>query len=408
MDQDPTTVNQETTPKVTHEVDSNYTKHDIKIPSEKKRTGLIVGIVVAVLLVLCGGLILWFYLWYSNPDQVAYDAMTHLIEAENVGIEGGISIINPDEDSALKMVSIAFDASSNNLPSSTAAKIMFIFDADKVEGDPQILIEVKNIVMRDGVIYLQIGGIMDSIDSLEIDDDTRASMEYFLNTLEAIDNEWWQISIPDLLETMELPAQQNDALTGMYRCAMQAINSDMSGEIATIYKQNQFVEVKSSKQLAPDVEDVVDALEAGHKAYELTINKDKMASFVNRLPETQTANDFFACYNDVAKQYGGERLSTNDFDEISAEDVEWPDSEHLRVFLEISQFEHRLRSVNIFTYDDDGQTTGGGIVVFKYDTVTVNPPESYRPITELFDELSEMFSQMFMVPIEENEEELWD
>lgn len=408
MDQDPTTVNQETTPKVTHEVDSNYTKHDIKIPSEKKRTGLIIGIVVAVLLVLCGGLILWFYLWYSNPDQVAYDAMTHLIEAENVGIEGGISIINPDEDSALKMVSIAFDASSNNLPSSTAAKVMFIFDADKVEGDPQILIEVKNIVMRDGVIYLQIGGIMDSINSLEIDDDTHASMEYFLNTLEVIDNEWWQISIPDLLETMELPAQQNDALTGMYRCAMQAINSDMSGEIATIYKQNQFVEIKSSKQLAPDAEDVVDALEAGHKAYELTINKDKMASFVNRLPETQTANDFFACYNDVAKQYGGERLSANDFDEISAEDVEWPDSEHLRVFLEISQFEHRLRSVHIFTYDDDGQTTGGGIVVFKYDTVTVNPPESYRPITELFDELSEMFSQMFMVSIEENEEELWD
>lgn len=408
MDQDPTTVNQETTPKVTHEVDSNYTKHDIKISSEKKRTGLIVGIVVAVLLALCGGLILWFYLWYSNPDQVAYDAMTHLIEAENVGIEGGISIINPDEDSALKMLSIAFDASSNNLPSSTAAKIMFIFDADKVEGDPQILIEVKNIVMRDGVIYLQIGGIMDSINSLEIDDDTYASMEYFLNTLEVIDNEWWQISIPDLLETMELPAQQNDALTGMYRCAMQAVNSDMSGEIATIYKQNQFVEIKSSKQLAPDAEDVVDALEAGHKAYELTINKDKMASFVNRLPETQTANDFFACYNDVAKQYGGERLSANDFDEISAEDVEWPDSEHLRIFLEISQFEHRLRSVNIFTYDDDGQTTGGGIVVFKYDAVTVNPPESYRPITELFDELSEMFSQMFMVPIEENEEELWD
>lgn len=408
MDQDPTTVNQETAPKATHEVDSNYTKHDIKIPSEKKRTGLIIGIVVAVLLILCGGLILWFYLWYSNPDQVAYDAMTHLIEAENVGIEGGITIMNPDEDSALKMLSIAFDTASNNLPNSTAAKIMFIFDADKVEGDPQILIEVKNIVMRDGVIYLQIGGIIDSINSLEIDDDTRASMEYFLSTLEVIDNEWWQISIPDLLETMELPAQQNDALTGMYRCAMQAVSSDMSGEIATIYKQNQFVEIKSSKQLAPDNEDVVATLEAGHKAYELTINKDKMASFVNRLPETQTATDFFACYNDVAKQYGGERLSASDFDEISAEDVEWPDSEQLRVFLEISQFEHRLRSAHVFTYDDDGRSTGGGTLMFKYDAVTVNPPESYRPITELFDELSEMFSQMFMVPVEENEEELWD
>lgn len=189
MDQDPTTVNQEPTEVVAHEVDSNYAKHDIKIPREKKRTGLIIGIVVAVLAVILGGLALWFCLWYSNPDQVAYDAMNNLLRAENVGFEGGFTILNPDEDDALKMIIISFDSASSGLPNAASAKVQFIFNPDYVEGDPRVLIEVKNIVMRDGVIYLQIGGIMDSINSVEIDDDERESMEVFLSTLEVIDNE---------------------------------------------------------------------------------------------------------------------------------------------------------------------------------------------------------------------------
>ena len=78
MDQDPTTENQETTAVAVHEVDSNYTKHDIKLPHEGKRTGLVIGIIVAVLVLIFGGTTLWFCLWYSNSDQVAYDAMNNL------------------------------------------------------------------------------------------------------------------------------------------------------------------------------------------------------------------------------------------------------------------------------------------------------------------------------------------
>ncbi len=403
MDQDPTTVNQEPTEVVAHEVDSNYTKHDIKIPREKKRTGLIIGIVVAVLMVILGSLALWFCLWYSNPDQVAYDAMNNLLKAENVGLEGGFTILNPDEDDALKMVIISFDSASNSLPNATSAKVQFIFNPDYVEGDPHVLIEVKNVVMRDGVIYLQIGGIMDSINSVEMDDGERESMAVFLNTLEVIDNEWWQISIPDLIETMELPAQQSDAMTEVYSCAVQAMNSDVSGEISAIYKQNRFIEVKSSKQLAPSNESAASELASGHKAYELTMNKAKLASFVNELPETAVAEEFFACYNKAAKQYGGETIDAKDIDEIDEDDVTWPDAEDLRVFLEISQWSHQLRSAHIFAYND-GQDVGGGTVMFKYDQVEVTPPESYRPITELFDELAEMFSQLFMMPAENYEE----
>lgn len=403
MDQDPTTENQETTAVAVHEVDSNYTKHDIKLPHEGKRTGLVIGIIVAVLVLIFGGTTLWFCLWYSNPDQVAYDAMNNLFKAENVGFEGGITVMNPNEDDALKMVLIAFDSSSSGLPNATSAKIQFVFNEDKVEGEPRVLIEVKNVVMRDGVIYLQIGGMMDSINSLELDDVTREGMGIFLDTIEVIDNEWWQISIPDLIETMELPAEQSNAMTEVYNCAVQAMNSDMSGEMATIYKQNRFVEVKPSKYLGPEGDSVAPEITSGHKAYELIINKAKLASFANHLPETEAAEEFFACYNQAAKKYGGDTIDVDDIDEIDEDDVEWPDTESVRIFLEISQWDHRLRSAHIYSYDD-GEDIGGGMILFKYDQVEVTAPESYRPITDLFDELAEIFSQVFMVPAESYEE----
>ena len=405
MDQDPTTTNQETAPAV-HEVDSNYTKRDIKIPPEKSRAGLIIGIVVAILVLLCGGIVLWFYLWYSNPNQVAYDAVNHLIKAENVGLEGGFTIYNSgDDDSVLKAVSISFDQASSSLPSSTSARISFIFDAEKVEGEPHVLIDVKNIVMQDGVIYLQIAGLLDSINSVEIDEETRSAMEVYINTLELIDNEWWQISIPDLLQTMELPGEQSSALTEVYQCAVQAFNSNMSEEVAKIYKQNQFVQITPSKTLGPS--DSYNELTAGHKAYELTIDKDKMASFVNQLPETTITEEFFGCVNQVMDKYGGNgSLNVSDIEEITADDISWLESDEMRVFLEISQFDHKLRSISVYEYDD-GENIGGGTILVKYDAVNVTAPENYRPITELFDELSEMFSQIFTMTYDDEELE-WE
>lgn len=404
MEQNPTTANQETAEPVVHEVDSSYTKRDIKLPHEKSHKGLIVGIIAAVILLICGGVAAWFCFWYSNPDQVAYDAVNQLIKAENVGFEGGFAYFNPDEDSELKMVLISFDSASSSLPSSTSGKIQFVFNPEKVEGDPRVLIEVKNIVMQDGVIYLQLAGLMDSINSLELDEATRASLEVYLSTVEVIDNEWWQISVPDLLADTGMPEQQADAFSDIYQCTVQAMNSDMSGEVAEIYKQNQFVKVQPTKRLAPENSDSETELTAGYKAYELTIDKNKLAGFVNRLPETKVAEDFFACYSQAMYDAGyvgsKDHLSADDFEEITADDVAWPDAEDMRVYLEISRFGHKLRSAHVYAYDD-GEYLAGGTILFKYENVVVNPPESYRPVTDLFAELAEMFNQIFQVESEE-------
>lgn len=376
---------------VAHEVDSNYAVRDIKLAPEKKRKGLIIGAVAAAIVVVLGGLAAWFLIWYNNPTQVAFDAMNQLFQAQNVGLEGELVFNNPDPDSTLQSVNITFDSASKNLPSSSSAQVSLVFNPSVVQGDPQVSVTAQNVIMKDGIIYLQIAGLVDSINSLPLDDDARASMELFISALELIDNEWWQISLTDLADIIKLTEEQTNYATESYACALQLANADRADELSAIYKQNQFVKVKSSPSLAPDTETAPE-LSAGHKAYLLTLDKSQLAGFINALPDAASTQEFIACHNGVAQKYGATEIDASDIAEVDESDIDWPGTDRLQVYLEISQWGHQLRSAQIFTYDDEGTYTGGGVVKFKYDAVAVNPPESYRPISELFEELFEIFS----------------
>lgn len=409
MDEDPTTVNQEATTQVVHEVDSSYAKHDIKIPREKKgRVGLIIGIVAGLLVLIGGGIALWFFAWYNNPEQVAYDAMMNFFQAENVGFEGGFSFFfdtqgqetYTDEgdyyyvaESPIKGVIVSFDNASNSLPNATSAKVTFVFNPDAVTGDPQVNIGIQNVFLRNGDLYLQISGLVDSIKTIEVEEDEREALEMYLSMIEIVDNEWWRISLPELLEETQVPSSQADALTSAYSCAIDALSQNASDEMAQIYKQHRFVKVTPTKHLGTETEYA--ELAAGYKAYELSLDKEELAAYINSLAESERVDEFYSCVNRALQVYGSDnRLSIEDIPEVSASDIEWSDQN--KVYLEISQFGHQLRSAVPYFYDDDGGYIGGGTILFKYDPVTVTAPDDYRPITDLFTELTEFVSQLIM------------
>lgn len=412
MGEDPTTVNQETTTQVVHEVDSSYAQHDIKIPREKKgRIGLIIGIIIGLLVLIGGGIAIWFFAWYNNPEQVAYDAMMHFFQAENVGFEGGLTFFFDDkgqpigvpdpsdgeyyysETSPIKSVIISFDNASSTLPNAASAKITFLFNPEVVTGNPRVNIAIQNVFLRNGDLYLQISGLVDSIKTIEVDEDERKAMEIYLNMIELIDNEWWRISIPELLEEMQVPSEQADTLTSAYRCVIDAISQNNSDELAQIYKQHRFVKVTPTKQLGTESEYA--ELAAGHKAYELSLDKEELAEYLNRVMETERTTEIYGCINQALTAYGSDhQFSVDDVPEISASDIEWSDQN--KIYLEISQFGHQLRSATPYFYDDDGNYIGSGTILFKYDPVTVTAPDNYRPITDLFTELADFVGQMIM------------
>lgn len=371
------------------------TKTSSKKPKTSHRGAKVAVIIVAVLVLALGGLATWFFAFYNNPEKVAFDAMNHLFSADNVGLEGGFTLwVSEDEkeNSPISMVLLSFDSASNHLPTSNTATLSIYFNPEKVQGEPEVTLKLNNVVMQNGVLYFQIGGLMDSLESFSLSSDEWSAVEHFIPLLETIDNEWWQIDVNQIISELEIPASQKNTATQVYSCVVEAMNRNNSAEMAKLYEQHRFINVTPSKGLAPEGKGVSAELASWHNAYEVSIDRTALADYINAIPETATANEFYACFNAVENDSASVPLSidASDFDEISASDINLPDD--LKIFMEVSTFGHQLRSVYAYQFTDDYDLSGS--VAMKYQDVSVSAPTEYRPVTDLIEEFIELLEEM--------------
>lgn len=82
------------------------------------------------------------------------------------------------------------------------------------------------------------------------------------------------------------------------------------------------------------------------------------------------------------------------------------DSSYAKHDIKIPRFGHQIRSITPYFYDDDDNYIGGGTVLLRYEPVMVTAPESYRPITDLFTEITEVVTEMLMAQSGYYEEEI--
>lgn len=357
---------------------SNNLSHNSKNSSH---IGMILGIIAVVIILGIIGVAIWFFGFYSNPDKVAYDAVENLLIAPNVITSGSVVIETDMDDSSLKRLSLELENSSRILPSSSTARLSLEFT-----NDLDIDLQVSTVFMRDGVIYIQFSDLVESIEKLKLDQDTKDALSLYLDTIEVIDNEWWQISIPDIIDSLELESMQSNSIKEVYSCVVEAMDSDISGEMARFYGANKFLQIE---QVNKDAISNYQGSSWDNNLYQISINKQKYADFVNQIPETDTVQDFFDCYNDVMRKYGGddaEQIDLSDIDEISADDVEWP--EDFILYAEISRFNHRLNRV--FGEKTEDQIKMSVSLALDYQEVEVSAPSSYRPLTDLIDEITEI------------------
>ena len=376
--------------------ESRHIDHDIDLAGsgkKKNRTGLMIGIIAGVLALILGGLAIWFFAFYSNPEKVAFDAIKNLITADNVTMNGSVAILpEATADSSFSSIILNIDSSSKTLPNSTTATLL-ITPNDNNEDAEAIQIQLSTVYLADGVAYIQISGLIDAMNELGLDATTSSELSAIFDTLERVDNEWWQISIPNLISEMELEEDEAEGLNAIYTCAVDAMNNDNSGEIASLYQANKFIQVEPTKSIIDSAGNET-LPNSGYKYYEVSLNNELLANFVNALPNTTTASIFYDCYNSAVEEYNiYETISASDINEVSADDFALPDDLH--IYLEISRFGHKLRSVA--AEQQDGDVTISGSVLFQYEAGEVAEPENYRSVTELFDELTELLSQFALV-----------
>jgi len=341
----------------------------------KKGKGWLIGVIVAaiVFLGICGAAI-WYFVYYSNPDKVAYDAIHNLITAENVSIDGGV-VVSSDNAQAI----IDFDTTGEHLPNSaTVSALLTLQDGSDTAS---FKFNIGSIQMRNGVLYLQVDGILDSLKGMGIDEDDYNN-EMLISYLEEFEGEWWEISVPDIVDMLDL-GEFGDFINDSYVCVVDSMNADDSNELAELYSKNRFVKVEPVKKIVHG--SGTEEPEAGYRFYEVSIDRNALVGFSNGLNDTKAVKDLNSCWNHVGQEYFGDDFSMS-IDEVTIDDIELP--EDMDIYLEISQFDHKLRSIRGVQGADEDIIPLSYSLLFKYDSaVEVSAPSSYRPITELIEEI---------------------
>lgn len=358
---------------------------EVIVPIEEhqhSKGGIIAIIILCVLTLVASVAAIWFFVCYNQPDRAAFDAIEQTVQAKSIVTTGNL-VIWEKTDSDIEQISLNLNSSSTNLPNTTSVTMSVQF-----ANSSALSLQLGTAMMKDGVIYLQIAGVMDAIKTLGIDRNTQDEFAKVFSTLEVIDNEWWRISVPDVISSLELAPTQADGFNQLYTCVVDALNQNHGAEIAKLYSAYRFMQVQPVNRALAKTEDAAYHPAAWYDLYEVTIDKTRLANFINALPDSATAEGFYNCYNNVMKKLGDTEssLSSSDINEISTDDIEIP--EGLHIYLEISRLNHNLRSVHL--YADNDEHTIEGAFLFNYQDFTVSEPKNYRPITELVDELSEL------------------
>lgn len=363
----------------------------IKPPKKKISLAAIIGFVVFGLILVAGiGFAVWYFAVYQNPQNIAFDAMNKFLSAEHVQSKGQVQFLSKgDQPMHFKF---ELENESKSLPSAASAKLTISRVEQKgtdytVVSDDSISLDLGSVVMPDGVIYFQVSNLTEMVETLIPDQSVFASEvgQAISNIIELVDGEWWRISVPEIVEELEL-GSDGKPIEELYSCVISAAQKDNSDQIAGFYREHQFINIEKSKDTSPT---------NGTSDYLATLNYDNLAGFLNELPHSTTSTEILACYNTYAEQTDGDQISPEDAETVSPDDLRKTIPENTYIRLNISDFEHELKAITVGLTDDDADLTGG--FSFSYEPASISAPENYRSVTELVDEAVTIISELFYV-----------
>jgi len=360
----------------------------LKPPKKKFSLAAIIGFVVFGLLLVGGiGFAIWFFAVYQNPQNIAFDAVNKFLSAPSVQTKGEVSFrTKNDEGNNYISFSVKLDNKSKTLPNSATADLTIseVTEAGSVVEDHTISIDLGTAIMSDGVIYFQVANLKDALDKV-LTEQTLPENDFsnaIFDMIETVDGEWWRISIPEVVDELDL-GSSGEPIKDLYSCVIDASKKDHSGQIAGYYRDHQFINVEKT--------DEIGGANKGNTYYKVDLDYDNLAGFLNEMPNSDLTGDVLVCINDYAEATGGETVSKNDAEKISADDIRKEMPEDLNIYLQISDFSHQLETVS-FNSKSDGEYDLTGAFSFTYEPAEVKAPENYRPVSELVEEIVNILS----------------
>ncbi len=254
----------------------------VPAPKKKKKTGMIIGIILGLIAIGCGvAAILVFFVFNKGGDPVT-NAMVRLLnnDERNIGVSGTFAY-----DYMGYPINVSYNAQIDK--TAKAGVLTANLSGSFLGGDANVSLEGR--ATGDDNLYVKVDGIKDIVfSSFNVDCDSSdcdallaqglstmdSSMDYIstmIMSLASIDGEWIKIEGVNILSYISLP-------TGL---SFDDYNSHKS-EVVELYKKYPFVTSSTNDLKISKKNDTL---------YKLGFDFDKMASFVNEISKSYCDKD---------------------------------------------------------------------------------------------------------------------
>ena len=342
----------------------------------KKKTGLIIGLAIAAVAVIGGGVGAIAYLnWHESPEQTLADAISNVWNAKNIQAEATITGEAKDKDSDFSKIELKM----NMIATQNAASMSINTLSIDTKENGSYNLSVESAYSLDDDIYFKIGGIKEAFDGAmkNVDKDEAEELAAISGmvggVIEVLDNQWIKID-SDLLKEMGVKDQYD-----CYKEKAKALSSeDFKKKVAEIYENHGFIALKDDK---------VVKTEDGLSYYSIKIDNKESEAFGEEVEKLDEVKALTSCFDS--------KLDTDD-----DEDEEWDDDLDLEfnddikkedeqrdydLLVGISGWNHTLKAVEVKSSDDDADMSIK--LNLSYDEKAVELPGDAKNAKDLVEEL---------------------
>ena len=342
----------------------------------KKKTGLIIGLAIAAVAVIGGGVGAIAYLnWHESPEQTLADAISNVWNAKNIQAEATITGEAKDKDSDFSKIELKM----NMIATQNAASMSINTLSIDTKENGSYSLNVESAYSLDDDIYFKIGGIKEAFDGAmkNVDKDEAEELKAISGmvggVIEVLDNQWIKID-SDLLKEMGVKDQYD-----CYKEKAKALSSeDFKKKVAEIYENHGFIALKDDK---------VVKTEDGLSYYSIKIDDKESEAFgeeVEKLDEVKALTSCFDSEIDADDDEDEER--DDDLDLEFNDDIKKEDEQRdYDLLVGISGWNHTLKAVEVKSSDDDADMSIK--LNLSYDEKAVELPGDAKNAKDLVEEL---------------------
>ena len=342
----------------------------------KKKTGLIIGLAIAAVAVIGGGVGAIAYLnWHESPEQTLADAISNVWNAKNIQAEATITGEAKDKDSDFSKIELKM----NMIATQNAASMSINNLSIDTKENGSYNLSVESAYSLDDDIYFKIGGIKEAFDGAmkNVDKDEAEELEAISGmvggVIEVLDNQWIKID-SDLLKEMGVKDQYD-----CYKEKAKALSSeDFKKKVAEIYENHGFIALKDDK---------VVKTEDGLSYYSIKIDDKESEAFgeeVEKLDEVKALTSCFDSERDTDDDEADEW--DDDLDLEFNDDIKKEDEQRdYDLLVGISGWNHTLKAVEVKSSDDDADMSVK--LNLSYDEKAVELPGDAKNAKDLVEEL---------------------